>query len=329
MPRSVVAATVPGVPCRAAGRTPRFRAADIRQAATRKTAKSKSSSRASRARCSKMCRALSSLHRLSASNDLDAEMVGRLVQRAPDEARTALKPFGYYEPEGHDRARGIGRIAGMQSREDRAGHARHARRAAGRASPGSGKDEPFLRDVARALAAAHGRAAEPPGLRPAERRPAARSARHTATSTRSSRAGELAVDPGRAHGARVRHARDRRALPVRPDDDRAERAPRQGWCAATCATRKATGTTRRRCCARSSRSTTRSISRSPRYCRRSATGSRGSCPSASRRSRTAATSTPSPRATARTPARAARSAGRTGASTTAATGCAPGCVYPT
>ena len=43
-------------------------------------------------------RALSSLHRLSASSDLDAEMIARLVQRAPDEARAALRPFGYYEP---------------------------------------------------------------------------------------------------------------------------------------------------------------------------------------------------------------------------------------
>ena len=44
-------------------------------------------------------RALSSLHRLSASPELDGEMVGRLVQRAPAEARDALKPYGYYEPE--------------------------------------------------------------------------------------------------------------------------------------------------------------------------------------------------------------------------------------
>jgi translocation and assembly module TamA len=44
-------------------------------------------------------RALSSLHRLSASPELDAEMIGRLVQRAPAEARDALRPFGYYEPE--------------------------------------------------------------------------------------------------------------------------------------------------------------------------------------------------------------------------------------
>jgi translocation and assembly module TamA len=43
-------------------------------------------------------RALSSLHRLSASSDVTAEMVARLVQRAPGEARTALRPFGYYEP---------------------------------------------------------------------------------------------------------------------------------------------------------------------------------------------------------------------------------------
>jgi len=43
-------------------------------------------------------RALSSLHRLAGSKDIDAEVVGRLVQRAPSEAATALKPFGYYEP---------------------------------------------------------------------------------------------------------------------------------------------------------------------------------------------------------------------------------------
>lgn len=43
-------------------------------------------------------RALSSLHRLSASSDVTAEMVARLVQRAPGEARTALRPFGFYEP---------------------------------------------------------------------------------------------------------------------------------------------------------------------------------------------------------------------------------------
>jgi translocation and assembly module TamA len=43
-------------------------------------------------------RALSSLHRLSASADMTPEMVARLVQRAPGEARTALRPFGYYEP---------------------------------------------------------------------------------------------------------------------------------------------------------------------------------------------------------------------------------------
>ena len=44
-------------------------------------------------------RALSSLHRLSAAPELDDEMVGRLVQRAPAEARDALRPYGYYEPE--------------------------------------------------------------------------------------------------------------------------------------------------------------------------------------------------------------------------------------
>jgi translocation and assembly module TamA len=44
-------------------------------------------------------RALSSLHRLAASPELDAEMVGRLVQRAPAEARDALRPYGHYDPD--------------------------------------------------------------------------------------------------------------------------------------------------------------------------------------------------------------------------------------
>ena len=44
-------------------------------------------------------RALSSLQRLSRSAELDAEMIARLAQRAPAEARTALRPFGYYDPE--------------------------------------------------------------------------------------------------------------------------------------------------------------------------------------------------------------------------------------
>jgi translocation and assembly module TamA len=43
-------------------------------------------------------RALSSLQRMATSKELDAEMVGRLVQRAPGEVVNALKPFGFYEP---------------------------------------------------------------------------------------------------------------------------------------------------------------------------------------------------------------------------------------
>ena len=43
-------------------------------------------------------RAHSSLHRQSASPEIDAEMVGRLVQRATKEAEVALRPYGYYEP---------------------------------------------------------------------------------------------------------------------------------------------------------------------------------------------------------------------------------------
>ena len=43
-------------------------------------------------------KAVSSLHRLATSTEVDGEVVGRLVQRAPGEVRTALRPFGYYEP---------------------------------------------------------------------------------------------------------------------------------------------------------------------------------------------------------------------------------------
>jgi len=43
-------------------------------------------------------RALSSLQRMATSKELDAEMVGRLVQRAPSEVESALKPFGFYQP---------------------------------------------------------------------------------------------------------------------------------------------------------------------------------------------------------------------------------------
>jgi len=58
-------------------------------------------------------RALSSLNRLSAAQDLDAEMIARLVQRAPAEARAALRPFGYYEP----------RVATKLEQEDEGWHA--------------------------------------------------------------------------------------------------------------------------------------------------------------------------------------------------------------
>ena len=70
-------------------------------------------------------RALSSLHRLAASKDLNAEMVGRLAQRAPNEARTALRPFGYYEP---DVTTEFTEIRGSLACEgdDQAGNARHA-----------------------------------------------------------------------------------------------------------------------------------------------------------------------------------------------------------
>jgi len=91
-------------------------------------------------------RALSSLHRLSASKDLDAAMVGRLAQRAPNEARTALRPFGYYEPN-------------VTTELTETGGGWHVKVTIKPGTPvtlaeqqvsitGSGKDEPFLRDIA-------------------------------------------------------------------------------------------------------------------------------------------------------------------------------------
>src|SRR6185436_16797198 len=90
-------------------------------------------------------RAMSSLHRLAASKDLDAEMVGRLAQRAPNEARTALRPFGYYEPD-------------VTTEFTETGDRWHVKVKIKPGTPvtlaeqqvaitGSGKDEPFLRDV--------------------------------------------------------------------------------------------------------------------------------------------------------------------------------------
>src|SRR5512134_1845630 len=43
--------------------------------------------------------ALSSLQRHAESKQLDQDVVERLAQRAPGEARKALRPFGYYEPQ--------------------------------------------------------------------------------------------------------------------------------------------------------------------------------------------------------------------------------------
>jgi translocation and assembly module TamA len=90
-------------------------------------------------------RALSSLHRLAALKDLDAEMVGRLAQRAPNEARTALRPFGYYEPD-------------VTTELTESGDGWHVKVTIKPGTPvtlaeqqvsitGNGKDEPFLRDV--------------------------------------------------------------------------------------------------------------------------------------------------------------------------------------
>jgi translocation and assembly module TamA len=89
--------------------------------------------------------ALSSLQRLSRSEELDADMIARLTQRAPAEARTALRPYGYYAPE----------VSTELVQEDDVWHARVT------IEPGepvllveqqvkitgSGSEEPFLRQV--------------------------------------------------------------------------------------------------------------------------------------------------------------------------------------
>ena len=89
--------------------------------------------------------ALSSLQRLSRSDELDEEMIARLAQRAPAEARTALRPYGYYDPEVSTE---LALVAGVW----------HARVAIRPGEPvilvdqrveisGSGRDQPFLRQV--------------------------------------------------------------------------------------------------------------------------------------------------------------------------------------
>ena len=122
---------VPGDACRAAQRSPRCR----HSARTRtKTSGSKSTFEGVEGPLLENVRALSSLHRLAASKDLDAEMVGRLAQRAPDEARTALRPFGYYEPDVTTEFAEVGGSLACQG-EDQAGYARHARRSSRSRSP--------------------------------------------------------------------------------------------------------------------------------------------------------------------------------------------------
>ncbi|MGH8249656.1 MAG: autotransporter assembly complex protein TamA [Steroidobacteraceae bacterium] len=89
--------------------------------------------------------ALSSLQRLARSPDLDEQMVQRLAQRAASEARTALRPFGYYQPK-------------VSAKVTRVGEVWQARITVDRGEPvvlagqqieitGSGRDEPFLERV--------------------------------------------------------------------------------------------------------------------------------------------------------------------------------------
>ena len=146
-------------------------------------------------------RALSSLHRLSASKELDSEMVGRLVQRAPAEARTALRPFGYYEPRVTTRVRG-GRWPLACPGKDRAGNASDAGRTAGR-DHGHRPRRAIHAPGPRAIAAAHGRTTEPCRLRPAEGRAAACGARPRISRRRCSRAASSSSTRQRTPPARM------------------------------------------------------------------------------------------------------------------------------
>lgn len=91
--------------------------------------------------------ALSSLERHAESKQLDQDVVERLVQRAPGEARKALRPFGYYEPQ-------------VGTELTRTGDVWHARITIDPGQPvllveqqveitGSGRDERFLQKVIR------------------------------------------------------------------------------------------------------------------------------------------------------------------------------------
>ena len=177
-------------------------------------------------RCSKTCGRSRACTGCRARRTLDAEMIGRLAQRAPEEARDGAPAIRLLRAEGRDRAH-----AGSRRRW----------RAIVTIEPGSpvmlveqqveitgpGRDEPFLQRSARALAAAHRRAPEPPGLRPAEGRAAARRARqrlsrravHARASCRSTRP--------RARRAPALTLETGERYRFGPDDDRAERRARR------------------------------------------------------------------------------------------------------
>ena len=136
--------------------------------------------------------------------------LGRLVQRAPSEAQVALKPYGYYEPKVS---------TGLTEREGRW-------YAVVKIEPGppvmlvdqsveitgAGRDEPFMK---RALARSPLKTGE--------------QLSHPAYDQLKGELLRAALGNGYldAHGSRPYRARDRRALPLRPDDDRASRDTQQ------------------------------------------------------------------------------------------------------
>ena len=89
------------------------------------------------------------------------------------------------------------------------------------------------------------------------------------------RAGRRSAQPQGEHRAR---ARDRRALSLRQDDASSRRWSARAWCAATCATTRASRSISRRCCARSSRWMTRSTSPTSRCCPASPTAATHTVP---------------------------------------------------
>ncbi|MBM5812087.1 MAG: hypothetical protein FJ191_09005 [Gammaproteobacteria bacterium] len=89
--------------------------------------------------------ALLSLQRLATAPELDAELVERLLRRAPREVAAALRPFGYYEPTVTTRLQPAGRDWAVQITVEPGPPVVLATQDV--VLEGPGRDEPFLREA--------------------------------------------------------------------------------------------------------------------------------------------------------------------------------------